>query len=121
MNRDIEFRGYDGMDWIYGTSINHDKETNTWYMVEHGAPEDDWVMVGEIGQFTGLKDKKGKKIYEDDYIVNDRGTLLTVTFVDGAFYAEGTDVLSGTHVFSNLSDFSSWSEVNGNNHDDQRD
>lgn len=66
--REIEFRGYDGAEWVYGTAVNYDKYTNTWYLLEHGGPDDDWIKVSRVGQYTGLKDKHGTKIFEGDIV-----------------------------------------------------
>jgi hypothetical protein len=66
--RKIKFRGYDGMDWAYGTTISYDNNTDTWHMIPDGFPDDDWIMVGDIGQYTGLRDIKGQEIYEGDIV-----------------------------------------------------
>ena len=66
--REIKFRGNDGMEWIYGSAVDYEKETDTWYMLEYGAHNDDWQMVGEVGQYTGKKDKEGNEVYEDDVL-----------------------------------------------------
>lgn len=68
MNREIEFRGFDGGDWIYGSAVLYDETQDAWYLIEKDDPADEWMMVGHVGQFTGLYDKYQNKIYEDDIL-----------------------------------------------------
>lgn len=115
--REIKFRGHDGCDWIYSKSIDYCELDDKYYMLtgEISDGEDAWTGVCYVGQYTGLKDKDGKEIYEGDivrYFNKPIDELIrTVTFKYGAFGIEGW--YKGTHIiFGNILD--SQIEVIGN-------
>ena len=92
--REIICRGkrMDNGEWVYGHIYTQvylpDTIEEEWYWFIKPIGSESWVRYrvdpSTIGQYTGLKDKHGKKIFEDGYMIIDKQTYK-VLFDNGEY------------------------------------
>lgn len=88
--REIKFRGFsqEKEKWVYGCGTFGLGINNEAYIVisdEKGLRCVEIENPNTIGQFTGLKDKRGAEIYENDILKLPSGKITAVSFMFGLF------------------------------------
>ena len=122
--REILFRGklLYSEKWIFGDLIKKGEPSDKEYVIADDNVEGHWtfgIQAETVGQFTGITDRDGAKIFEGDIIRVSCGKITgtgTVEFRDGMFGIEW-----GWHKdFTGFRDFANpLFEVIGNIYDEE--
>ena len=102
--RDIKVRGLavDGRGWIYGSFVpqynshKHGRRIDAIFYTEEDITYRIPVKTETVGEFTGLKDKNGKDIYERDIIDNKKTGIWQVVWDNGAFKFK---IIKGKNIY----------------------
>lgn len=129
MNREIEFRGkrLDNDEWLYGDLMHGNQGGCYIYPLDaENLYTENKVDPDTVGQFTGTKDKHGKKVFEGDVVrrrdsafgyvdtgvvkydchlgafvleYESYGRTYQSTFKDGFSYNDGKCTIDGTYSY----------------------
>ena len=128
--REILFRGKricEKKNWVEGCLLNLDADSGHVFIVPffNGASTmpvsrivectSNYVNPETVGQFTGLTDKNGKKIFEGDVVEVNHDAYPGVR--GKVFFKNGSFMLKNVSDVLTLYGFLPWCEVIGNIHD----
>lgn len=110
MNRPLKFRAWNSKSkqMVYKVNIDYNGHANDGQSyITYGPP--DAVM-----QFTGMKDKRGKDLYEGDIIQHFiTGYIFSIVYKDGAFCLKAENDHPNKGVFFGLNTLDNM-EIKGN-------
>ena len=114
--REILFRGkrLDNGEWAHGNLVCWKDGTASIDDGSYDMPQ--WAIdIATVGQYTGLTDKNGKKIFEGDIvdILTENEEIGVVAYEDGGFLVNADGFCVDFHANINGTDL----EIIGNIHD----
>lgn len=117
MTREIKFRGIrlDNGEWAYGDLIQNPNGISIYWTEPYSVSwQEKKVKVDPetVGQYTGIKDKNGKEIWEEDIILFS-GIEFEISYSDGCFWFSNEEETMELHSILGMGEI----EVTGNIHD----